>query len=83
MPATTSGGSTGAGGVLFQPVFSRKSRTNCLSNDGGEPPGRYVSAGQKREESGVSTSSIQTTAPEGSRPNSNFVSARTIPRQAA
>ena len=28
---------------MFQPVFSRKSRTNCLSKDGGEPPGRQVS----------------------------------------
>ena len=60
---TTSGGRTGAGGVLFQPVLSRKSRTNCLSKHGCEPPGLHVSFGQKREESGVSASSIQTSRP--------------------
>ena len=80
--STTSAGSSGAGGVLFQPVVSSQSRTNCLSNDGGLLPGAYWSAGQKRDESGVSASSIQTISPSA-RPNSNFVSAMMIPRVSA
>ena len=46
-------------------------------------PGAYRSAGQKRELSGVSTSSISVIVPSRSRPNSNFVSAMMIPRSAA
>ena len=46
-------------------------------------PVRYESAGQNRDESGVSTSSASTSVPSASRPNSNFVSARMIPRAAA
>src|SRR5207247_7159079 len=80
--STTSPGSSGAGGVLFHPVDSRQSRTNCLSNDGGLLPGAYWSAGQKREESGVRASSIQTMSPPA-RPNSNFVSAMMMPRVSA
>src|SRR5207244_173953 len=61
--STTSAGNSGAGGFLFQPVDSSQSRTNCLSYDGGFLPTAYWSAGQKREESGVSASSIQTIFP--------------------
>src|SRR4029079_13387388 len=46
VPFTTSGGSAGAGGSLFQPLCTRKSRTYCLSNEAGELPGLYVSASQ-------------------------------------
>src|SRR6185436_18360354 len=77
--STTSFGSSGAGGFLSQPVDSSQSRTNCLSYDGGFFPTTYWSAGQKREESGVSASSIQTIVPSA-RPNSNFVSAMMMPR---
>ena len=38
--STTSGGKAGGGLVLSQPVVSSQSRTNCLSNDGGDAPGR-------------------------------------------
>src|SRR5262249_15857092 len=38
--ATTSGGNSGGGLFLSQPVFSSQSRTYCLSNEGGLPPGR-------------------------------------------
>ena len=41
------------------------------------------SAGQKRELSGVSTSSIRISSPSGVQPHSNFVSARITPRAAA
>jgi len=54
-----------------------------LSKDRWGRPGSYSSAGQKRDESGVSASSIQTTAPESSRPNSNLVSAMMMPRSSA
>ncbi len=47
--ATTSSGSEGTGGCLFQWMRSRYSRTNCLSKLGWGPPGAYWSAGQKRE----------------------------------
>src|SRR3954447_27041019 len=47
----------GAGGALSQPVPEAQSRTYCLSKDGWPRPGAYPSAGQKREESGVQTSS--------------------------
>ena len=42
---------------------SQKSRTYCLSNDGGGPPGSYSSAGQKRDESGVIISSMSDDRP--------------------
>jgi hypothetical protein len=48
----------GAGGA-FHFCASSQSRTNCLSKLGGLLPGRYCAAGQKREESGVSASSIR------------------------
>ena len=32
--------SSGAGGVLSHPIRSNQSRMNCLSSEGGEPPGR-------------------------------------------
>ena len=59
-----------------------QSRTNCLSKEGWARPGSHWSAGQKREESGVSTSSA-TPSVSPSKPNSNFVSARMIPRSRA
>ena len=46
VPFTTSGGRAGAGGSLFQPLCTRKSRTYCLSNEAGELPGLYTSASQ-------------------------------------
>ena len=46
-------------------------------------PTRQVSAGQKREESGVSTSSIRVSRPSASTPNSNLVSAMMMPRARA
>ena len=46
-------------------------------------PGAYESAGQKREESAVRTSSIRCSTPFSSRPNSNLVSAMMMPRVAA
>ena len=58
---------------------SSQSRTNCLSYDGWARPGCHSSAGQKREESGVSTSSASTVVKSARRPNSNLVSARMIP----
>nr|WP_030348857.1 hypothetical protein [Streptomyces sp. NRRL S-1022] len=57
-------------------------RTYCLSYDGWARPGCHWSAGQKREESGVRTSSARTRA-SPSKPNSNLVSARMIPRSRA
>src|SRR5450830_697852 len=80
----TSSGNVCAGADLFQLVIvSIQSRTNCLSNDGGEIPVAYESAGQKRDESAVNTSSIKCNTPLSSRPNSNLVSAMMIPRVAA
>ena len=70
----------GRGGLfLSQPLAESQSRTNCLSNDGWPRPGAYWSAGQKRELSGVSTSSIRMTRPS-TMPHSNFVSAMRMPR---
>ena len=42
-----------------------QSRTNCLSNENCGRPGAHRSAGQNRDESGVSTSSASTIAPAG------------------
>ena len=44
---------------MSQPLAESQSRTNCLSNDGWPWPGEYWSAGQNRELSGVSTSSMR------------------------
>ncbi len=55
--ATTSSGTSGAGACRSQPVLAAQSRRYCLSNEGCDPPGTQVSSGQKRDESGVSTSS--------------------------
>ncbi len=60
-----------------------QSRTYCLSYDGCAWPGRHESAGQNRDESGVSTSSPSVNTPALSRPNSTFVSAMMIPRSSA
>src|SRR5699024_3278306 len=78
--STTSAGSSG-GGVSpcrSQPDAGEvsQSRTYCLSYDGCGWPGSQASAGQNREESGVSTSSARTTVPSSRRPNSSLVSAR-------
>ena len=62
---------------------SSQSRTYCLSKLGCARAGCHPSAGQNRDESGVSTSSPSTSCPAASRPNSNFVSARMMPRSAA
>src|SRR5262249_29832410 len=77
--STTSSGIAGAGGVRSQPVDDAQSRTYCLSKLGCPLPGSYSSAGQKREESGVQTSSPSVSVPSSSRPSSNFVSARMMP----
>ena len=53
-----------------------------MSKLGGVEPGTQDSAGQNREESGVSTSSASTSSPF-TRPISNLVSAITMPRSAA
>ena len=45
-------------------------------------PGTHSSAGQKRDESGVSTSSATIISPS-TTPSSNLVSAMMIPRSAA
>ena len=86
MAATTSAGS-GGGGVsdaLSQPEsFASQSRTYCLSKLGSDSPGTHAAASQNRDESGVSTSSASTSVPSLRRPNSNFVSARMMPRAAA
>ena len=60
-----------------------QSRTYCLSKEGVTLPGIHWSAGQKREESGVRTSSPRTSSPSGPAPNSNLVSARMMPRSRA
>ena len=58
-------------------------RTICLSYDGWVRPGCHSSAGQNREESGVSTSSASTISPPPRLPNSSLVSARMMPRSRA
>lgn len=61
-------------------------RRYCLSYDSCPLPTSYFSALQKRLLSGVSTSSIKTTAAgvvDSSTPNSNLVSAMMMPRSAA
>ena len=80
--ATTPAGNGGGGGALSHPVPSSQSRTGCLSSDGGAAPGRHPPAGQKREESGVSTSSQIVSSPS-THPSSNLVSAMMIPRSSA
>src|SRR3954469_674855 len=81
--ATTSAGSSGGGDTRSQPDDVSQSRTNCLSYDGCVAPGDQVAAGQKRDESGVSTSSPSPSSPDVATPNSNLVSARTMPASAA
>ena len=79
--STTSSGNGGGGLDLSQLVVSSQSRTNCLSNDGCGPPGRYDCLDQYLELSGVSTSSTSSSSPvASSNPHSNFVSARIKPR---
>src|SRR3954468_8344257 len=56
---TTSSGSDGTGGCLFQRMRSTSSRTYCLAKLGCPWPGSSSDAGQNRDESGVSTSSIR------------------------
>src|SRR3954453_12284090 len=81
--STTSDGSSGGGETRSQPDDVSQSRTYCLSYEGCTQPGDQVDAGQKRDESGVSTSSPSTRPPSGETPNSNFVSASTMPAPAA
>src|SRR3954451_9116109 len=82
--STTSAGSGGGGDERSQPdSCSSQSRTYCLSYDGCARPGTHSSAGQNRDESGVSTSSPSTSSPAGDRPNSTFVSATITPRTSA
>src|SRR3954468_5551889 len=79
---TSSGSSGGAETRSHPESLVSQSRTYCLSYDGCAAPGAQEDAGQNRDESGVSTSSPSTSdAP--SSPNSNFVSARTIPAASA
>lgn len=59
-----------------------QSRTNCLSYEGCALPGSQAAAYQKRDESGVSTSSAMIRS-SPSKPNSNLVSARMMPRSRA
>jgi hypothetical protein len=73
----------GGGVVLSQPVSTAQSRTYCLSKDGWARPGFQASAGQNREESGVSTSSARIRSPRASVPSSILVSAMMMPRRAA
>src|SRR5690625_4437510 len=86
--STTSAGSSGGASPEWrsQPEASdvSQSRTYCLSKLGWACPGCHSSAGQKREESGVNTSSPSTISPVAtSRPNSNLVSAKITPRSRA
>ena len=60
-------------------VTVSQSRTYCLSKLGCGWPGSHWSAGQNRDESGVSTSSASTTS-SPRRPNSTLVSASRMPR---
>src|SRR3712207_6592662 len=85
MPSAVSisSGSSGGGETRSQPDAVSQSRTYCLSKEGCAAPGDQDDAGQKREESGVSTSSPSTSPPSAASPNSNLVSARTMPAAAA
>src|ERR1035438_120968 len=76
--ATTSSGTAGGGGVRSHDWADSQSRNGCLSKAGGVSPECTCSAGQMREESGVSTSS-HTTSSLSTKPNSNLVSASTSP----
>lgn len=68
----------------FRPEPVNQSRRYCLSYDCCPLPISYFSDGQKRELSGVRTSSIKMISfVVASRPNSNFVSAMIIPRFSA
>ena len=63
------------------PARASRARTACRSSAGCVPSTTLVaSTGQKRDESGVSTSSISISVPSSSRPNSNLVSAMMMPR---
>src|SRR5205809_7996694 len=53
---TTSGGRMGPGGRLVKWIESRLSRTNCLSNEGGEMPARYSLGSREPGEAGGRTS---------------------------
>src|SRR5260370_31073885 len=79
--ATTSSGRRGGSDSLSQPERPSQSRTDCLSYESGDVPTWYVAASQKRELSGVRTSSIRVRS-SPTRPNSNLVSARIKPRRA-
>src|ERR1019366_251116 len=81
--------SSGMGGASPSPMYPwalYHRRTKSLSSGSGSLPAAnrspYVSARQKREESGVWISSMTTMRPSGVRPNSYFVSTRMRPRSA-
>ena len=85
VPSTTSRGSV-TPSLFFWPVETSQSRRYCLSNDAWGLPGEYSAADQYRDESGVRSSSMRMSCLPfgvGSRPNSNFVSARIRPRSRA
>ncbi len=78
---------SGSGGGASPPFRSQpdsgdvsQSRTNCLSKETWLRPGCQDSAGQNRDESGVSTSSASRRTPESSNPSSILVSATMMPR---
>ena len=75
-------GRKGRGGGDLSHPLSSQSRNGCLSNDGGAPPGSPRATGQKRDESGVSTSSHMASRPS-MKPSSNLVSAMMMPLSAA
>src|SRR5258706_3096064 len=79
----TSGGIGGAGGLRSKPMESSQLRTYCLSKLSGLAPSFHVASGQKRDESGVSASSMRVRLPRASTPNSNLVSAMMMPRVSA
>src|SRR5665213_3890556 len=80
--STISEGRGGGGGCFSQGCASSQSRNGCLSNDGGLVPGAQLSAGQNRDESGVSTSSQIDSFPS-MVPSSNLVSQITTPCSSA
>ena len=76
---TISSGSAGGGGCLSQGWASSQSRRRLLvERRAGWSPGAQSSAGQNRDESGVSTSSQMDSAPS-MKPSSNLVSQMTMP----
>ena len=65
-------------GIGLVPAQGSRSRERTACRRTAATAWAYSLAGQKREESGVNTSSPRTSVPAWSRPSSNFVSARMI-----